>query len=152
MNLQFPEDQLDGFLARYTPEIAAFARATLTKMRSRLPGAVELVYDNYNALVVGFGPTERASEALFSIVVYPRWVTLCFLSGAKLDDPLRLLHGSGKLVRNVRLKSAVTLDDPGVRGLMAQALQKAAAPLDASVPNRMVIKSISAKQRPRRPA
>jgi hypothetical protein len=41
----------------------------LAKMRARLPGAVELVYDNYNALAIGFGPTERTSEAVFSIEV-----------------------------------------------------------------------------------
>src|ERR1039458_9537409 len=67
---------------------------------ARLPGAVQLVYDNYNALVIGFGPSERASEASFSIVLYPRWVTLFFLQGAGLPDPRRLLKGSGKVVRD----------------------------------------------------
>jgi hypothetical protein len=54
--------QLAGFIAKFTPEVAAQARAILAKMRTRLPGAVELVYDNYNALAIGFGPNERASE------------------------------------------------------------------------------------------
>ena len=46
--------QLDDFLAKYTPEIRRVARAALAKMRKRLPGAVHLVYDNYNALVITF--------------------------------------------------------------------------------------------------
>lgn len=58
--------QLDSFLDKYTPEVAGFARSALVKMRKLVPGAIEMVYDNYNWLVVGFGPTERPSEAIFS--------------------------------------------------------------------------------------
>ena len=58
-NLESAEKQLDGFLAAFTPEVEALARAVLEKMRARLPNAVEMVYDNYNALVCGFGPTEE---------------------------------------------------------------------------------------------
>src|SRR5262245_57037570 len=45
-----PETQLEGFLDKFTPDVARLARACLTKMRARLPGAIQLVYDNYNAL------------------------------------------------------------------------------------------------------
>jgi hypothetical protein len=146
-----PERQLDGFLAKYTPEIEALARAILAKMRTILPGAVEMVYDNYNALVVGFGATEKASEALFSVVMYPRYVSLCFLSGASLDDPLGLLQGSGNVVRHIRLEDVGVLDRPAVRELMDQALVRSPKGIDEEQPGRMIIKSISAKQRPRRP-
>ena len=66
------EAQIASFLAKYTPEIEAFAKAARARMRARLPGATELVYDNYNALAIGYGPSERASEAVFSIAVFPR--------------------------------------------------------------------------------
>jgi predicted RNase H-like HicB family nuclease len=55
------ENQLAGFIAKYSPEIGTVAYEVLAKMRELTPGAVEMVYDNYNALVIGFGPTERAS-------------------------------------------------------------------------------------------
>jgi hypothetical protein len=142
-----PEKQLASFLARYTPEIRSIATAALKKMRERLPGAIELVYDNYNALVIGFGPTDRASNAVFSIVLYPRWVTLFFLKGAKLRDPRKLLKGSGKFVRHIVLKSADDLDAPAVRALMTQALNGM-----TFEKRRLVIKSISKKQRPRKPS
>jgi hypothetical protein len=143
--------QWNAFLARFTPEIAALARGSLARMRKRLPGATELVYDNYNALVIGFGPSERASEALFSLAVYPKWVNLFFLRGAGLDDPNSLLKGSGRQVRHVRLTDPKLIDDPGVRGLMARALALAARPIDPAAPRRMVVRSVSARQRPRRP-
>ena len=147
-----PESRLADFIARYPPEIRVLAQAALTKMRARLPGAVEMVYDNYNALVVGFGPTERPSDAIFSIALYPRWVNLFFLQGANLPDPKKLLQGDGKKVRRILLENAATLDQPAVRALIEHALKSAARPLDGKAPGRLIVKSISAKRRPRRPA
>jgi hypothetical protein len=145
-------EQLESFISRFTPEVAACARRALARMRKRLPGAVELVYDNYNALVIGFGPSERASEAIFSIALYPRWVNLFFLDGATLPDPKGLLRGGGKFVRSIVLRDADELDDPEVRKLIDLAVRGAQTPINASSRRRLVIRSISAKQRPRRPA
>jgi len=147
-----PEKQLAGFLARYEPALVAQARAARATMRKRLPGALELVYDNYNALVIGYGPTERASEAIFSIAIYPRWINLFFLSGARLADPDGRLQGSGNQVRSIRLASAKTLDEPAVKKLMAAAIAMAPRPFDPAQSHRLVIRSISAKQRARRPS
>ena len=147
-----PAAQLRTFMAKYSPEVAKEARAVLKWMRKRLPGAVELVYDNYNWLVIGFGPSERASEAPFSIVLAPRWVTLCFLHGARLPDPEKLLQGGGKQVRNIRLLEGVaTLEQPAVRKLIDTAVERAAVQFDPTVRNRMVVRAVLAKQRPRRP-
>jgi hypothetical protein len=144
--------QLESFIAKFTPAVAADARAALKRMRRLVPGAVELVYDNYNALAVGFGPSERASEAVLSIAVFPRWVTLCFLQcGPRLKDPKRLLKGSGSRVRNIPLASAADLDSAPIR-----AHRRGTRSRDRSHqslrPPRLVIKSISAKQRARRPS
>jgi hypothetical protein len=144
--------QLAGFIAKYDPEIAALAERVLARMRARLPGAVELVYDNYNALAIGFGPSERASQAIFSVVLYPRWVSLFFLQARGLNDPQKLLRGHGSTARHIVLKDADTLDEPAVQKLMKDALEKAATPLNATAPGGLVIKSISAAQRPRRPS
>jgi hypothetical protein len=146
------EVQLAGFLAKFTPQIAAKARAIIEKMRARLPGAVIPVYDNYNALAVGFGPTGRVSDLIFSIAVFPRWIDLYFARGVELSDPGRLLKGSGNRGRHVVLAEAADLDDPEVRALISQALRMADKPIDPGAPGGLVIKSISAKQRPRRPA
>ena len=145
------QKQLTGFLKKYDPALAALGKAALAKMRKRVPGAVELVYDNYNALVIGFGPTERASQAILSIALYPRWVNLFFLQGVRLSDPQGLLKGEGTRVRHVVLEDAAVLDAPGVRRLIAQALAASPTRIDGTRRRRMVIKSVSSKQRPRRP-
>ena len=132
--------QWAAFLSKYDPAIAARAKAAVARLRKYVPGAVELVYDNYNALVVGFGPSERTSEAVLSVALYPRWVTLFFLQGA------------GTRVRHVILSDVAILDEPAVRGLIRQAIATAPRPIDARARRRMVIRAVSAKQRPRRPA
>ncbi len=146
-----PAQQLAEFLAKFEPRVAAAARAALAKLRKRLPGAFELVYDNYNALAIGFGPSDRASEVIFSIAVYPRWVSLFFLQGAKLPDPEKILKGNGSRVRHIVLTEAAILDGAAVKKLMALALASAKKPLDTKLRRRLIIKSVSAKQRPRRP-
>jgi hypothetical protein len=147
-----PEEQLAGFIAKYEPQIEARVWPILEAMRARLPGAIELVYDNYQFLAIGYGPGERASEAIFSIAVAPTRVSLCFLqNGASLPDPEGLLRGAGNQVRNVVLDDAATLDRPAVKALMTEALRTAKVPLDPATPYRLIIKSVSAKQRPRRP-
>ncbi|MBI3723369.1 hypothetical protein HY251_05365 [bacterium] len=128
-----PRKQLDGFISKYAPEVQRVARGALAILRARLPGSTELVYDKRGSLVVGFGPSERVTEAIFSIALYTRWVNLYFLQGGpSLPDPGKLLQGSGTRVRHIRLDDASVLERPAVKTLMAHALGRAVRPLDAS--------------------
>jgi hypothetical protein len=146
-----PKQQLDEFIDRFTPEVATLARRALVKMRTLTPGALELVYDNYNALAIGFSPTERAGDGIFSIALFPPHASLFFLQGAKLPDPTQRLRGSGTVVRHIVLEDLSVFDEPPVRILLDLALARAKVPLDPKQRRRLIIKSISVKQRPRRP-
>ena len=149
MNTPSPAVQFASFLGRFAPEIAALARTARAKLRAQLPGAVEMVYDNYNALVIGFSPSERPSDAILSIVIYPRKVSVCFLQGKHLTDPGRILTGGGNQVRFLRLDSgAAILDTPGFRTLVSEAIAFGEVPFSGK--RRLVVRSISRKQRPRR--
>lgn len=147
-----PEKQLASFLAKYSPDIASLARAVRKKMRERYPTALELVYDNYNALAIGYSPSERASEGIFSIALFPRWVSLFFLQAKGLSDPHKKLQGSGNVAKHIVLPSPEFLDDPAVDALMQEAVARVAIPFAPRGKHRLIIKSVSAKQRPRRPA
>lgn len=151
LDSETPARQLQSFLAKFEPAVAASAREALARLRKKLPGAIELVYDNYNALAIGFGPSDKSSEAIFSIAVFPRWVSLFFLQGAKLPDPGNVLKGSGTQVRHIVLTDPKILEQPAVKKLMALALKSAKRPLEPTQRRQLIIKSISAKQRPRRP-
>jgi hypothetical protein len=103
-----PRRRLSAFIAKFDPGVATVARAAIRKMSQRLPGATQLVYDNYNALAIGFGASEKRS------------------------------------------KSANDLDLPAVKALMKEALSIADPPILTKKSGALIIKSISARQRPRR--
>ena len=144
-----PAKQLSTFLARFSPGIIALAKAGRARLCERLPGAVEMVYDNYNALVIGFSPTERPSDAILSLVIFPKRVSVCFIQGKHLPDPHRLLAGDGNLVRFIRLDDNVAiLDTRSIRALIKTAIAFGEMPFAG--PRRLVVRAINRKRRPRR--
>lgn len=138
-------------MSKYTPEIATQLSLARAHLSSRFARGYELVYDNYNGLVFGFGPTERASDAIVSVAGYPRWVTLFFLKGRELADPSHLLKGTGSTVRSIRLEPFAVLRAPEVQRLLDAAIGRCAEALGNAPPLSTVVKSVSHKQRPRRP-
>jgi hypothetical protein len=147
-----PATRLHTFIGRFDPAIRRLVREARSKLRRRLPSAIELVYDNYNALAIGFASSERMSDTIVSLAVYARGVNLYFMYGAALADPHRLLLGGGNQGRFVRLESAATLDRPEIVELLAAAMDEGEGetPLKRTGRGYIVIKSVSAKQRPRR--
>ena len=137
-------------MARYTPEVVADAKRALTFLQARLPTALRLVYDNYNALVIGFASGEKASDAFLSIALYPKYVRLFFLRGVDLEDPDHLLEGNGAQVRSIKLKPASRIEEPEVCALIDAAIANT-WPLPETGDGPLIIKSISPSQRPRRP-
>ncbi|MCW3849108.1 hypothetical protein OF829_17855 [Sphingomonas sp. LB-2] len=146
------EQEVETLVARFTPEIAGRIRACRAALRARIPTANELVYDNCNALALGYAPRETSSEAILSIAAYPRIVRLFFLQGAGLPDPDKILEGAGSRVRSIVLAGPDTFDAPPVAAMIAAALEHARIPLPETGIGRTIVKSISPNQRPRRPA
>jgi hypothetical protein len=144
------ERRLAGFMSRFSPEVARTAKAARARIRTLLPESFELVYDNYNALALAFSPSERASDAILSIALYPRWVSLFFARGKGLPDPHGILSGSGNKMRHVVLETPKVIGSKAVLELIAAAVVAHPKPLG---PERgtTIIKWVSAKQRPRRP-
>lgn len=134
--------QLASILSGLPPAMEKLTRAVLPKMRARLPGAVEMVYDKKNSLVIGFCADERASSVINSIAVYSRWINLYFFEGDTLPDPEGLLQGSGTTVRSLRLTSASDFDRPAVKALVAAALNRADPPLDRRAKGRVIIRQV----------
>ncbi|MEO8059910.1 MAG: DUF1801 domain-containing protein [Burkholderiales bacterium] len=151
MNSTTIESRVDEFLGKYSPAIEAQLRDARARLRASFPRGFELIFDNYNALVFGISATESTSGAFISIAGYPKWVTLFFLHGIVLHDPVGLLEGQGKQVRSIRLTSAADINTPAVTHLVAQAVRPYAAELLVAPSLTTIVKSVVAKQRPRRP-
>jgi len=146
-----PSQQLTAFIGKFDPAIGRLVRAARAALQKRLPTANQLVYDNYNALAIGFSSTDRVSDVVVSLAVYPRVVNLYFMYGARLPDPHHELKGSGNQGRFVPLSGVAVLERPAVAALIRAAVGHAKTPLVRAGRGRLVIKSVSRKQRPRRP-
>ena len=147
-----PEAQLRAFIAKFSPADQRRIRAVRTAIRKRLPTANELVWDNYNFLVIGYSPNDRPLDSVLSIAARADGIGLCFIYGKGLPDPQRLLEGSGNQTRMLRLDSAARLSEPAVGALIDAAVARAKTPYPTRGRGRLTIRSVSSKQRPRRRA
>ena len=144
------EEHLKSFIDKFTPEHQRLIREVRKALRRRLPTAYELAYDNYNFFVIGYGPTERPSDCILSMAAGANGIGLCFIRGASLPDPKRVLLGSGKQTRFLRVPSHDVLGRPEVEALISAAVAQSKAPMPAGGRGGLIIRSVSAKQRPRR--
>jgi hypothetical protein len=150
VSLDSPAKQLAAFMAKFDARVGKLIRSTRLAVRRRFPTATEIVYDNYNFLALGFSSSERPSDCVVSLAANAKGVGLCFYYGATLPDPHEILQGSGNQTRFIRLESAATLANPAVEALLKAALKQAKSPMPTAGKGRTIIRSISAKQRPRR--
>jgi hypothetical protein len=144
------EKQLKTFISKFAPTNQKFIKAVRKVLQKRLPSANQLVYDNYNFFVIAYCSTERASDAILSLAADANGVSLHFYRGATLPDPHELLLGSGVQNRFIRLQSTKTLSHPEVEALIVAAIAQCKTPLVTSGKGRLIIRSVSGKQRPRR--
>lgn len=128
MGTSRPDQPLRQFIAKFDLQNQRLIRAVRKAVRERFAGAHEPVYDNYNFFVIGYSPTERPSDAIVSITANANGVGLCFIRGASLADPHRLLGGSGHQTRFIRLESATALGRPDVEALIAAAIAAVSRP------------------------
>src|SRR5712691_3483925 len=123
------ERQLKSFIAKFEPRHQTLIHAVRKALRKRFPTAYELAYDNYNFFVLGYGSTKRPSDCIVSMAAGANGVGLCFIHGARLPDPHKLLLGSGNQTRFIRLETADVLARPQVHALIAAAIAGAKTPL-----------------------
>jgi len=144
------EKRLAELIDKFEPANARLIRQCRVELRKLMPAATELVYDNYNFFVIGYCTTARASDCTVSIAAAANGVGISFYQGATLADPDRLLLGSGKQNRFIRVPGIETLRSPEVLALINAAIAQAKVPLSPRGAGHTVIQSVSSKQRPRR--
>lgn len=144
------EAQLKSFIDKFDPDNQRLIRNLRAAIKKLLPDCAELIYDNYKFFVIGYSPTERPSDYIVSLAASAKGVSLSFNRGAELSDPGGVLLGSGKVNRFIRLTSEETLKETAVFEMFDRACLLSAVPRPWSSGGKLVIRSISEKQRPRR--
>ena len=150
VSAESPDKQVADFIAKFDSRVAKLIRTSRAALRKRFPTANELVYDNYNFFVIGFGTTERSSDCLVSLAANASGVNLNFYYGATLPDPGKILLGSGNQNRFIRLERAADLAKPEVAALIDAATVQARTPLRASGQRLTIVRAVAATQRSRR--
>lgn len=114
-------DQIETFLATYSPDMIEIAKAARKLVISLLPEAVEQIDEPAQMLAYGYDATYKGLICV--IAPHKAHVNLGFARGFELDDPEKLLEGTGKRARHVKLKSVADLERPAVTELIKEAAQ-----------------------------
>lgn len=117
--MRFPEavsrePAIDAWLEAQARELGAIARTFFTRMRECGDDVRELVHDGC--------PTACVGDAAFGYVnVFRAHVNVGFFHGAELEDPGRLLEGTGKRMRHVKVRPGVDINSAALGALIAAA-------------------------------
>jgi hypothetical protein len=113
----------EELLVGVEPDLAAIARRLRAIIRAVHAGAVETVRLGDNAATYGLGP-KKMTDGYAYIMPMRGYVNLGFYQGAVLADPERLLEGTGKGLRHVKMRSLADANRRPVRALLAAALAR----------------------------
>ena len=111
------EELMDG-KEPHLVEIATALKGLILELHA---DTIEVVRLGDKAASFGVGP-KKMSEAYAYIMPLKKHVNLGFYYGAMLPDPQKLLEGTGKKLRHVKIKSLDMVKDPAVRALLAAAI------------------------------
>jgi hypothetical protein len=116
------------------------------------PGSNELIYDNYNALAVGWSPTDRVGHTFCSIALgrTSKNIHFGFYWGSEIADPEKKLLGQGNQYRYILVKNKKDFPKTYIRKLLKEAHAYSLAkqkPVKVPVKGMTIVKSISAKKR-----
>ena len=104
------------------------------------PDSNELLYHTH-ALTSLYSISEKMGDAFCMIPIYTAHLNLGFNKGTLLDDPHQLLHGTGKLIRHIPIKSKTDYRNRKVKALIKSAIKLALE--DMSKPTKNTGQTIS---------
>jgi hypothetical protein len=93
-------------------------RATILELH---PHCIEVVWPRQRIASFGTGP-KKMTEHYCYLQVYASHINLGFYRGAALPDPQRLLEGTGKALRHVKLPDLATAKASPVLALLRAAI------------------------------
>ena len=138
------------FLKPFPSEVQEITKWLRDFVWATCPDCNELIYDNYNALAIGFGLSDRASDVFCSIAVYSKYVNFGFLRGHEISDPDKLLKGAGKMYRYITIKEQKDLPKAYIKKLLLESAINATSRLKEErkgLKKATITKAVSAKKR-----
>jgi hypothetical protein len=122
MNKTLPNSAVCELLAPFTPEVRDLALAARSFVLETIPDIIEMV--DAKARIVGYGYSPRYADQVCMLMPTKVGVNLGIAYAMELPDPTKLLQGTGKLHRHVKLKSRLDLENVALRALLKTALSR----------------------------
>ena len=116
------QNEVDAFLAGYTPEVRAIALRLRELVYRVAPGAIEQIDIPGKMLAYGFAKTYK--DMICVIMPLKAGVNFGMPRGAGLDDPDKLLEGTGKRARHVRISAIEQVERPSLRALLQASIDQ----------------------------
>ena len=107
----------DEIVAGVSPQARELALQARALIQAVYPAVVEVPWPKQRVIGYGVGP-KKMSEHFCYLSVSKNHINVGFMYGAELPDPEKLLDGSGKLLRHVRITSPEELEHPALRKLL----------------------------------
>ena len=121
---ELPPDWVLRQLLRDRPDpITDIALAARQLVLNCAGDCCEMIYEVY-CISDAFSFTGKLGQAFIHIATYGQHVNLGFNRGAELDDPHDRLHGTGKLIRHVRLASLKEVGHRDIKRLVMAAVSQ----------------------------
>src|SRR5579863_9170731 len=112
-------DPYEAFFAGYTPDVQAISRELRAMVRGTIPEANEILFARHNH--IGYLFTESMQDRVCYICPLKDYVRLGFDFGGQLADPERLLEGTGKRMRHVKVRTLKEAENPALKQLVEAA-------------------------------
>jgi len=140
------------FLTPFTVEIQNITFWLREFVWDLYPDCNELIYDNYNAVVFGWSPTDKVGDTFCSVAVGSnKYVHFGFYWGSKISDPEKILLGNGKQYRFIKVATQAGFPKAYIKKLLKEAYAYSLANMKekTTLQSATIIKSISpVKKRP----
>jgi hypothetical protein len=105
---------IDAWMKQHAGELGAIAHQWFEVMRKSGDEVLELLHDGCPVVCLGDAPFAYVN-------VFTSHVNVGFFQGASLPDPARLLQGSGRFMRHVKLKPGTPVNTAALTRLIDEA-------------------------------
>lgn len=115
--------ELTDFFGQFSTEVSKIAE-TIFEVTEPIMLPEKKMWIDHADKMITFGTEKNMKGEICYIKPLKNSVNLGFFHGANLDDPQKLLQGTGKLLRHIKFKNKENIDIEGVKKLLETALRE----------------------------
>src|SRR5215471_5613026 len=119
-----PPKELLDLHKRYDRGVQELTLALRQLVLEELAPFCEYIVEVYIVSIL-YGPTHRMKDGICYIGVIKDHVNLGFIRGSELADPQRMLEGTGKQMRHIKIRNMSDLERPAIRAYLQEACERA---------------------------